>query len=153
VSVLNSIGRNRVQCHWHYCAMCPSFHFRFSFSHSTRSSFTWNLRAYRQVGSFHALFQVQLKSTLPWEYRHFCRGLSSLLNGEQQPGGSSDLEVNKSEYKQKNTSRQQLTGRWWPDWPRLVLESASLLTYSQSWLCCSLQQNWARRMRMQTFRI
>ncbi|TKW37688.1 hypothetical protein SEVIR_1G064500v4 [Setaria viridis] len=50
-----------------------------------------------EVTPVHCIVEVSKSTGDLRAYREFCRSLSSLLNGEQQPGSSSDLEVNKSE--------------------------------------------------------
>ncbi|XP_062194058.1 uncharacterized protein LOC133897361 [Phragmites australis] len=50
-----------------------------------------------EVTPVHCVVQVSKSTGDLRTYREFCRSLSRLLNGEQQPGSSSDLEVSTSE--------------------------------------------------------
>ncbi|XP_062218354.1 CBL-interacting serine/threonine-protein kinase 21-like isoform X2 [Phragmites australis] len=50
-----------------------------------------------EVTPVHCVVQVSKSTGDLRTYRKFCRSLSRLLNGEQQPGSSSDLEVSTSE--------------------------------------------------------
>ncbi|RLN08381.1 CBL-interacting serine/threonine-protein kinase 21 isoform X2 [Panicum miliaceum] len=50
-----------------------------------------------EVTPVHCVVQVSKSTGDLRACREFCRGLSILLNGEQLPGSSSDLEVDKSD--------------------------------------------------------